>query len=335
MGGRLSFRKVNLRRLESAASSFSAPRFSTPSKNHDCSSPNGSRGLYSVKAKGLRPKRALGQNFLVNEKVVAEMVAAADLTANDVVVEVGAGTGVLTKELAKKARRVIAFEIDRDLITVQRYVPFDYHSGYPEPVASRQCSKRPRVSRKVERVPLNYKNVEIVNEDFLKSEIRNLKLEMPEYKVIGSIPYQITSPLIHKLLTMEPKPTLVVLLIQKEVAEKLTARPPKATYLSNIVQLLGEVEIVRYVPKEAFWPVPEVDGAIIKLKMQSSKFKVDVEAFQKVLRRGFQNPRKMLRKKFAPELLNSVGINPTARAQELTLDDWKKLYISKRPLLLS
>ena len=268
---------------------------------------------------GIIPKKRLGQNFLVDKKVVADFVAAAELTKSDLVVEVGAGTGVVTEELAKHAGKVFAFEIDRDLIPVQQSIL------------------------------LNYKNVEIVNQDFLK--INNLTISRRfapsdpptadlkqfnnwQYKIVDSIPYQITSPLIHKLLVLGPKPSLVVLLIQKEVAQKITAKPPKATYLSNIVKLLGEVKIVRFVPKTAFRPVPEVDGAIIKL-VPSAKGgfstyclvpKTDVEGFQKFLHRGFQNPRQMLRRKFDPEILEKCGIAPTCRAQELTLADWWRLH---------
>ncbi len=243
---------------------------------------------------GVKPKKRFGQNFLVDQKVVAGLVAAAELTEVDTVIEIGAGTGVLTKELAKQAGKVIAFELDRDLI----------------PVLKKELQ--------------GFDNVKILNQDFLRFTIVDLRFT--NYKLVGSIPYQITSPLIHKLLTLGPRPSLVVLLIQKEVAEKITARPPKATYLSNIVKLLGEVEIVRVVSKTAFWPVPEVDGAIVKFKIQSSKFKVDVEDFQKFLHRGFQHSRKMLRSKFDASALERCDIDPKRRAQTLTFEEWIKLY---------
>ncbi len=247
---------------------------------------------------GVKPKKRFGQNFLVDQKVVANLVSAAELTKSDVVVEVGAGTGVLTKELAKQAGKVIAFEIDRDLI----------------PVLKKELQ--------------DFDNVKILNQDFLKFVICNLEFGISDYKVIGSIPYQITSPLIHKLLTLDPRPSLVVLLIQKEVAEKITAQPPKATYLSNITELLGEVEIVRLVSKNAFRPVPTVDGAIIKLVPSAYSLvpKAEIDRFQQFLHRGFQHPRKMLRTKFDSEVLEEVGIDPTRRAQTLKFDDWVKLF---------
>ncbi len=245
---------------------------------------------------GLKPKKSFGQNFLVDEKVVADLVAAAELTRSDTVVEVGAGTGVLTKALAQRAGKVLAFEIDRDLIPVQR------------------SELR------------NYQNIEIINKDFLRFTINDLRFT--SYKLVGSIPYQITSPLIHKILKLEPKPSLAVLLIQKEVAEKIIAQPPKATYLSNIVKLLGEVEPVRFVPKNAFWPAPKVDGAIVKLLPNDYCLvpSAEIDKFQRFLHRGFQNPRKMLRNKFDFEVLKSAGITPTQRAQELDLTDWFKVF---------
>lgn len=230
---------------------------------------------------------------MVDRDVVSDAVAAAELKKSDTVVEIGAGTGVLTKELARRAGKVIAFEIDRDLI----------------PVLAKELA--------------GLKNIRVVNQDFLK--VSRDQPPAAKYKLIGSIPYQITSPLIHKLLTLDPKPSLVVLLIQKEVAEKIAAQPPKATYLSNIVKLLGDAEIVRFVPKIAFWPVPEVDGAILKIEVKREKLKVDIDDFQKFLHRGFQNARKMMNKKFSPAVLQKAGIDPAKRAQHLEFSEWLNL----------
>ena len=253
----------------------------------------------------LIPKKRFGQNFLVDEKVVADLVAAANLTKEDVVIEVGAGTGVVTKELAKRAGKVITFELDHDLIPILEKNLQEFH------------------------------NVEILNQDFLSVGPQPFShLTMQPFKLVGSIPYQITSPLVHKLLTFEPEPSLVVLLIQKEVAEKITARPPKATYLSNIVKLLGGlpagrqgVEIVRSVPKTAFWPVPAVDGAIVKCSCAPLARLSDIKNFQKFLHHGFRHPRKMLRTKFDTVDLESVGIAPTRRAQTLEFDEWLDLWM--------
>lgn len=255
---------------------------------------------------GVIPKKSFGQNFLVDEKVVADLVNAAELSKTDVVVEIGSGTGVVTKELAKRAGKVLAFELDRDLISI------------------------------LEKNLQEFTNVEVLNRDFLSVGPQQFShLTMQPFKLVGSIPYQITSPLIHKIIAFEPRPSLVVLLIQKEVAEKITASPPRATYLSNLVKLLGDLpagrqaaEIVRFVPKTAFWPVPAVDGTIIKLipSAQSLVPQAEIDKFQRFLHRGFQHPRKMLRTKFNAADLESCGIAPTHRAQTLDLDEWLKLY---------
>ena len=283
----------------------------------------------------MKPKKKFGQNFLIDEKYISALVSAARVSKKDVVVEVGAGTGALTKELAKKAKKVIAFEIDRDLI--------------------------PPLKAELE----DFSNVKIINKDFLRftrptspppDSLRDSKragatcppvpgvgrrgelaggraindLRFTDYKLVGSIPYDMTSPLIHKLLDLRPRPSLVVLLIQREVAEKICAQPPRATYLSNIVQLLGEIQIIDFVPRKAFWPKPKVNGAIVKWKMDPPKAdrkrRMDYEKFSEFLHRGFQHPRKMLRNKFDSPILRKVGIAPTQRAQRLSLENWLKLY---------
>jgi len=269
----------------------------------------------------MKPKKKFGQNFLIDEKYISALVSAARVSKKNVVVEVGAGTGALTKELAKKAKKVIAFEIDRDLI--------------------------PPLKAELE----DFSNVKISNKDFLK--VKNLgksillhsSILSSQLKLVGSIPYDMTSPLIHKLLDLRPRPSLVVLLIQREVAEKICAQPPRATYLSNIVQLLGDlpagrqgIQIIDFVPKKAFWPEPKVNGAIVKWKMparlatrsvaggEDRKRRMDYEKFSEFLHRGFQHPRKMLRNKFDSQILRKAGIAPTQRAQRLSLEKWIKLW---------
>jgi 16S rRNA (adenine1518-N6/adenine1519-N6)-dimethyltransferase len=258
----------------------------------------------------MKPKKKLGQNFLINEKYISAFVSAVRVSKKDVVVEIGAGTGALTKELAKKAKKVVAFEIDKDLIPVLKAELEDFD------------------------------NVEIINKDFLKFDLPHSSFFIPHSKLVGSISYDMTSPLIHKLLTLEPRPSLVVLLIQREVAKKICAQPPQATYLSNIVQLLGDppaggqgVQITDFVPQSAFWPKPKVSGAIVKWKMEdrgwrteNGKRKMDYEKFSEFLHRGFENPRKMLRNKFDSQILRDAGIAPTQRAQRLSLEKWIKLF---------
>ena len=310
----------------------------------------------------VRTKKSLGQNFLTDQKVIRNLVKAANLSKNDTVLEIGAGTGVITRELARQAGKVIAVEFDRDLIPILK---------------------------------LNLKGlkgsetIEVINDDILKLNLKGLK----GFKIVGSIPYQITSPLIHKLI-FEGGWQVAVLLIQKEVAEKIIAQPPKATYLSNFTQAFAEVKVIKNVPKTAFKPQPEVDGAIVKLtnknnrcplnyrhsefalkpdrqgsnvktqnpnksqgpkskgrfgfrilslvrhltlgflispkgvlnQLQNSKMEISPQNWSAFLHRGFAHPRKMLNKAFPKEVLEKAGINPHQRPQELTITEWKKIH---------
>lgn len=247
-------------------------------------------------------KKNLGQNILIDKNVVQDLINAAEVSKNDTILEVGAGTGVVTKELAKKAKRVIAVEIDRDFIPILKENLKDS------------------------------KNVEIINKDILKLELRKLDIRNGAYKIVGSIPYQITSPLIHKLIIEEPKPEVIALIIQKEVAQKITAAPPKATYLSNFTVTTYKAEIYRNVNRGAFEPQPKVDGAIVRLKRykdtERKRYKrvKDLKRFSKFLHNGFSHPRKMLNKVFPSALLKNVEISPRARAENLSIHNWIALY---------
>ena len=234
----------------------------------------------------------MGQSFLVDQRVVRDLVEAVEPTRPDLVLEVGAGTGTVTKELANQAGKVLAVEFDHDLIPILR-----------ENLKS-------------------FDNVEIINKDILAYRIPHTASRL---KIVGSIPYQITSPLIHKLIETEEW-LVAALLIQKEVAEKITARPPKATYLSNFISAFANVNIVRNISKTAFKPQPKVDGTIIKIKRSSKPYTIDPKPFSDFLHRGFSHPRKMLKNIFPEERLKNAGIDPQARAQELTLTNWLGLF---------
>lgn len=243
-------------------------------------------------------KSRLGQNFLTDPFYIGDLVDAAQVTKKDVVLEIGAGGGAVTDELAKIGKEVYAVEIDTALI--------------------------PILNNKFQMT-----NVQIINEDALhilsdRNKVADLKIS----KFIGSIPYQITSPLIHLIVNNFSLPA--TLLMQKEVAERLTAKPPRATYLSNYIANWGEAQIIKIVPREVFNPEPEVDGAIVTL---TPKKKPDVETvkFSHFLHKGFSNPRKMLNKVFAKDLLLGLGVAPTRRAETLTLEEWKKLYEAHLP----
>jgi len=237
-------------------------------------------------------RKNLGQNFLKKEYTAKDLVKAAHLTREDVVIEVGAGTGTVTKELSKTVDRVIAIEFDKNLIP-----------------ALKDSLK-------------DLTNVKIICEDalaFFKSS--------PEfgYKVVGSIPYQITSPLLHKLFTLDKPPQSIALIIQYEVAKKITAKVPRATYLSNLTSLFGNAKFIKRVKKENFHPKPKVESAIIHIE----KRRKSVENFAEwvsFLHRGFSHPRKMLKTIFGEDILKKAGVDYCKRAQELTLEEWVRIF---------
>jgi len=258
----------------------------------------------------LSPRKSLGQNFLVNESVLEKVVKAGDVGKGDVVIEVGAGIGVLTKALAGKAKKVIALEKDKNLI----------------PLLEMQLG--------------NFSNVEIINEDVL-----SYKVKEKDYKIIANIPYYITSPIIRKFLEAEHPPSLLVLTIQKEVAERIKAKPPKMNLLAVSVQLYSDVEIISNISPAAFYPSPGVTSSIIKIKpflggeAKDKKFR---KAFFRIARAGFSSPRKQLKnnlglldkgdrkeiesnKENVVKAMKDTGITPQRRAETLNIEEWKIL----------
>jgi len=239
-------------------------------------------------------KKALGQNFLIDQSVVRELVDIAGVRKDDTVLEVGAGTGVVTLELAKRGGKIITVEFDRDLI--------------------------PTLEENLK----GFSNVEIINADILQLETGKLKPE--NFKIVGSIPYQITSPLIHKILHSKDRPKSITFIIQKEVAEKIAAKPPHATYLSNFVDNFGETHVVKVIKPGAFSPQPKVDSAIIHIELYQKPKIEDTFKLEKFLHHGFTQPRKMLHHRFDAEILTGSKILPQARPARLSKEDWRNLY---------
>jgi 16S rRNA (adenine1518-N6/adenine1519-N6)-dimethyltransferase len=247
----------------------------------------------------MRYKKELGQHFLTDKKAITALIKAAQINRGDTIVEVGAGTGALTKPLARKAKKVLAVEIDRELV--------------------------PKLQKNLGKI----KNVEIINSDILsfldKDPFSQSILGPSSLKVVGAIPYQITSPLIHKLLKLERKPKSITIIVQKEVAEKMVAKAPKGSYLGNFVDNFGEGEIIETIGPEAFRPQPGVDSSILKITLYPKEIVPDQE-FEKFLHRGFSQPRKMLNKIFPADILKKSKINPQRRPQTLSFEEWKKLF---------
>jgi len=265
---------------------------------------------YDVKA-----RKGLGQNFLVDGDVLEAIVDAAALSREDTVIEVGPGLGILTKELARRAGWVIAIELDERLADI------------------------------LERT-LAYDNVVILNQDVLGAEpAALLKKSAPHfppalhsYKVVANLPYYITSPVLRHFLEAPVKPELMVVMVQKEVAETITAPAGKKSLLSVAVQFYGRPEIVAGVPAAAFYPPPEVDSAIVKIDVYRRP-PVDVdnaEGFFKLVKAGFSAARKQvanslshrlgLPKEEVASMLEKAGIDPQRRAETFTLEEWASLW---------
>lgn len=248
------------------------------------------------------PDHSRGQNFLTDKNILKKILAAAELQSKETVIEIGAGTGALTEELAARAGRVIAFEIDKKLA--------------------------PLLKEKFK----DFKNVEIVEGDILKYPISNI-LTSP-FKVVANIPYNITSAILEKFLSAEHKPSLMALLVQREVAERVCALPGEMSFLSAMVQYYGQPKMAARVPAGAFWPKPKVESAILKISDINTAVDRGFEAdFFRLVKLGFSSRRKMLRVNLKnqvevaelAEILLSLGLPPTARAQELNVKNWLAL----------
>src|SRR4030043_801237 len=218
-----------------------------------------------LKKYNIKPSKRLGQNFLIDESILNKIIEAADLSSNDIVLEIGPGLGVLTVELTKKVGKVIAIEKDEKL--------------------ARILSNELRI--------MNIKNVEVIQDDILK--IPDYQLPVTSYKLIANLPYYITSPVIRKFLETKQRPELMVLMVQKEVAQRICTKPPDMNLLAVSVQFYAEPKIISYVSKTSFWPQPKVDGAILKISnIKNKKLKIDKNLFFKIVKAGFSQPRKQI-----------------------------------------
>ena len=260
---------------------------------------------------GLHPRKSLGQNFLIDDTALYRILDSARLGTGEVVLEVGPGLGSLTRLLAIQAYQVIAVELDQHLLPPLQEVlaPFD--------------------------------NVQLIHGDILDQNIETILAEATvqsptqTYAVVANIPYYITSALIRHLLDAPLKPDRIVLTVQKEVALRICAEPPAMSLLALSVQIFGQPRITTSIPAGAFYPVPKVDSAVIRVNVYPTP-KIPppyTEVFFRLAKAGFSQKRKNLRnalsaglaisKAQVEALLGSVGIDPRRRAETLTLDEWK------------
>jgi len=257
----------------------------------------------------IKAKKSLGQNFLVNQGILEKIIIAAEITSNDKIVEVGPGKGALTELLAKRAGSVVAIEKDHRLI---------------EHLASTVGERA---------------NVHIIEGDVLDW---TPPAPAGKYKIVANLPYYITSHFLRIMFESWPQPSLAVLMVQKEVAQRIVAKPPHMNLLALCVQYFSQASIVAPVSAGSFRPVPKVDSAIIKLVLIGMK---PDEALFKVIRAGFHAPRKQLannlhdvlaiEKDVIHRLMTEIGLAPTIRSGLLSLDQWKQLSAALAPLLQS
>jgi len=277
----------------------------------------------TLRNENILPLKRLGQNFLIDKGVIKRTIAAADLKKNNIVLEIGPGTGFLTKELAKKVKTVIAVEKDARMVNLLN-----------ENIKS-----------------WGYKNIKVFQEDVLKADIKRYMLKTPKhpakagatgqainYKLVANLPYYITSPVIRSFLERNNPPKLMVLMIQKEVAQRICAKPPNMSILAVSVQFYAKPKIISFVSKKSFWPQPKVDSAIIKITKIKEQRIINRKFFFEIVRAGFSQPRKKIinnlykklkkdRKRIADWLLKNK-VRPEQRAETLSINDWLALTVN-------
>ena len=261
-----------------------------------------------LRQSGISPKKRLGQHFLIDEAILDTIVVAAELSPADIVIEVGPGLGVLTGELARGAGKVIAVELDTRLASLLKH--------------------------RLACLP----NVDVINADILKLSPSQLLEGKSDYKVVANLPYYITSPILRHFVEASPKPSLMVVMVQKEVGNAIVAGPGEMSLLAVSLQVYSKPKIVSYVPSQSFYPPPKVDSAIVRFDLlpEPAVKVADINGFFQVVKCGFSSPRKQLHNSLAQGmgvkpaevalLLERAGIESQRRAETLSLEEWARLY---------
>ena len=268
------------------------------------------------------PLKRLGQNFLVSQEVKTKIIEAAQIKPKDTVLEIGPGLGALTFELAQKAKQVIAIEKDKKIAEILKK----------------------RILKE------NIRNIKVIAEDILKDNVLLSTFNGLRYKVVANLPFNIATAVIMKFLESKKPPKLMVVMVQKEVAQRMCASPPHMNKLAVFCQALSKPEIVAFVSSSAFWPKPKVNSAIIRLQPKETNGalgSVDYINFSKVVNAGFSHPRKTLLNNFAKldrgqtpistqkekiaKWLVQNNIQPNQRPETLTINDWQNLVKTLPP----
>jgi 16S rRNA (adenine1518-N6/adenine1519-N6)-dimethyltransferase len=260
---------------------------------------------------GVSPRKALGQHFLLDEFVLSDIADACLLTRDDTVLEIGAGPGGLTEELARRAGLVAAVELDEELAGLSRRRLADHENV---------CIVAADV--------LDYAPIELLEECGGSAP----------YIATGNLPYYITQPVVRRLLEADPSPERIVVLVQREVARRMVGGPGHESLLSMSIKCYGTPEALFDVPPSAFWPPPKVQSAAVRIERLPAPFmpRERLPRFFNLLRAGYSEPRKQLhntlRNAFgipdaaAQQLLDEAGIDGAARAQHIGLPDWRRLF---------
>ena len=258
---------------------------------------------YLLNIHNLRPQKSKSQHFLISEKVYKEIVKAAEVGKEDIVLEIGPGLGFLTTRLLEQAQRVIAIEIDEKLFVV------------------------------LEKLKLLYPNLDLIRQDVLKFD----ELALPaKYKIVANIPYHLTGQIIRKFLSSQNPPQTMVLLVQKEVAERICAKPGSHSLLSLAVQYYGKPTIIRQVKRTQFYPPPKVDSVILKISdIKPPADKLLDKKFWQIVRIGFSSKRKTLAHNLSAglrvgkgqvkQMLAAIGLPEKIRAEDLSIEQWQVL----------
>ena len=254
----------------------------------------------------MRPLKSFGQNFLIDRSVLQNIVEAAAIEPDDELLEVGSGTGVLTRELAKQARRVVAVELERDMLSLLKNTT----AAYP--------------------------NVELVARNLLFLDPLEIFAQAP-YKLVANLPYYITAPTFRHFLESANPPRLIVVMVQAEVAQRIIAEPGSLSVLALSVQLYGQPRIIARVPARAFYPAPKVDSAILRVDVnpQAPLLPAERAKFFRLVHAGFSEKRKQLHNSLTHGLhvknevvrswLTTAAIDVSRRAETLSIEEWLRL----------
>ena len=254
-----------------------------------------------------RAKKGLGQHFLVDRGVLDKIILAAELVPSDTVIEVGPGLGILTGVLAKKTKKVIAIEVDSKLAS----------------------SLQKKLSK--------FTNMTVINADVLQLDPGDLIDRKQSYKVVANLPYYIAAPILRHFLEAYIKPSLMIVMVQKEVGQSIVAQPGDMSMMGISVQLYGKPTIVDYVSAKSFYPEPKVDSAIVSIDVYPRPAipAQDITGFFEIVKAGFSAPRKQIRNSLAQglklasaeviPLLEKTRISPKRRPETLSIQEWARL----------